>query len=256
LTAHHSQTAFHNFRDGKNFEHNVQVSKRNSLMHLLTFIKIFHLIGLIMGFGGAVLLDLTIFKHGVLRPISKYTIHQTELLSRFVTWGLIILWGTGVGLIALNMMDKPEYLTNQKLWAKIAIVVLLTINGVFVHNRVLPILRQKVGQRIFEMANKRETLLLTLVGSVSFVSWTTPFILGKASELNYVTPMWVIMSAYCGAVFAMWVMMFVTMSSVSKLQSFASNAAKATLQHSENWENMAPFSLHNVKAVKIEARAA
>ena len=225
-------------------------------MHLLTFIKIFHLIGLIMGFGGAVLLDITIFKHGVLRPISKYTIHQTELLSRFVTWGLILLWSTGLGLIALNMMDKPEYLTNQKLWAKMAIVVLLTINGVFVHNRVLPILREKVGQRIFEMAKKRETLLLTLVGSVSFVSWTTPFILGKASELNYVTLMWIIMAAYFAAVIAMWAMMFVIMSSVSKLQSFAKKAANATLQHSASWEDMAPVSLHNVKTVKIASRAA
>ena len=225
-------------------------------MHLLTFIKVFHLVGLIMGFGGAVLLDLTIFKHGVLRPISQYTIHQTELLSRFVTWGLILLWGTGFGLIAINLIDKPEYLTNQKLWAKMAIVVLLTINGVFVHNRVLPILRQKVGQRIFEMAKKRETLLLTLVGSVSFVSWTTPFVLGKASELNYVTPMWVIMAAYFAAVFAIWAIMFVIMSSVSKLQSFARKAANATLQHSSSWENMAPANLYKMKTSKIETRVA
>jgi hypothetical protein len=225
-------------------------------MHLLTFIKIFHLVGLVMGFGGAVLLDLTIFKHGVLRPISQYTIHQTELLSRFVTWGLILLWGTGFGLIAINLVDKPEYLTNQKLWAKMAIVVLLTINGVFVHNKVLPILREKIGQRIFEMAKKRETLLLTLVGSLSFVSWTTPFILGKASELNYVTPMWMIMAAYFAAVFAMWATMFVIMSSISKLQSFARRAANATLQHSANWENMSPVNLNKSKASKIETRAA
>jgi hypothetical protein len=225
-------------------------------MHLLTFVKIFHLLGLIMGFGGAVLLDLTIFKHGVLRPISKYTIHQTELLSRFVTWGLILLWGTGLGLIAINLMDKPEYLTNQKLWAKMAIVVVLTINGVFVHNKVLPILREKIGERIFEMTKKRETLLLTLVGSVSFVSWTTPFILGKASELNYVTPMWVIMAFYFAVLLAMWAAMFVIMSSVSKLQSFAVKAANATLQQSSNWENMSPASLHKVKTSKIEARAA
>jgi hypothetical protein len=225
-------------------------------MHLLTFIKIFHLIGLIMGFGGAVLLDLTIFRHGVLRPISKYTIHQTEMLSRFVTWGLILLWSTGFGLIALNLMDKPEYLTNQKLWAKIAIVVLLTLNGVFVHKRVLPVLRQKLGERIFEMANKRETLLLTLVGSVSFVSWTTPFVLGKASELNYVTPMWVIMAFYFAALFVTWFLMFVIMSSVSKLQNFAVKAANATLQQSSYWENMSSASLHKVKTSKIDARAA
>jgi hypothetical protein len=256
MTALFTQKAFYNSRDGKIFEHIVHVSKRNNLMHLLTFIKIFHLLGLIMGFGGAVLLDLTIFKHGVLRPISKYTIHQTELLSRFVTWGLIVLWGSGFALIAINLMDKPEYLTNQKLWAKMAIVILLTVNGVFVHNRVLPILRQQVGQRIFEMANKRETLLLTLVGSVSFISWTTPFILGKASELNYVTPMWVIMLVYFGAVISTWTFMFLFMSSLSKLQAFARKAADATLQNSANWENMAPANLQRLKTTGIERRAA
>ena len=225
-------------------------------MQLLTFIKIFHLLGLIMGFGGAVLLDLTIFKHGVLRPISRYTIHQAELLSRFVTWGLVILWGTGIGLIAINLMAKPEYLTNQKLWAKIAIVVVLTINGIFVHNRVLPVLKEKLGQRIFEMASRRDTLLLTLVGSVSFVSWTTPFILGKASELNYVTPMWMILAVYCAAVIVAWAIMFIIMSSVSKLQGFARKAASATLQQTANWEHMGAPNLQVAKNRKIEASAA
>ena len=225
-------------------------------MQLLTFIKIFHLIGLIMGFGGAVLLDLTIFKHGVLRPISRYTIHQVELLSRFVTWGLILLWGSGIGLIAIGIMSKPEYLTNGKLWAKIAIVVLLTINGVFVHNRVLPVLKEKVGSRLFEFASKREILLLTLVGSVSFVSWTTPFILGKATELNYVTPIWVILAAYSVAVIVAWGFIFITMSSISKLQRFARKVANATLQQSANWENMRTPNLQAVKIHKIYEKAA
>lgn len=51
-------------------------------MHLLTFIKLFYLLGLVMVFGGAVLLDGTIFTRGVIRPVSQYTIHQAEALSR------------------------------------------------------------------------------------------------------------------------------------------------------------------------------
>ena len=153
-------------------------------------------------------------------------------------------------------MSKPEYLTNGKLWAKIAIVVLLTINGVFVHNRVLPVLKEKVGSRLFEFASKREILLLTLVGSVSFVSWTTPFILGKATELNYVTPIWVILAAYSVAVIVAWGFIFITMSSISKLQRFARKVANATLQQSANWENMRTPNLQAVKIHKIYEKAA
>ena len=223
-------------------------------MQLVTYIKIVHLIGLIMGFGGALLLDITIFKHGVLRPISRYTIHQTELLSRIVTGGLILLWGTGIGLIAIGLASNTAYLTNGKLWAKIAIVILLTINGVFVHNRALPVLKQKVGSRLFEFASKRETLLLTLMGSVSFISWTTPFILGKASELNYVTPIWMILAVYGTAVIVSWAFSFVIMSSISKLQGFARKAANATLQQSANWENMRTPNLQATRHHKIETR--
>jgi|GEM_PF-5986663 len=216
-------------------------------MHLLTVVKMVHLIGLVMGFGGAVLLDLTIFKHGVLRPISKYTIHQAEMLSKVVSWGLTSLWCSGVALIVINLMDKPEYLTNQKLWAKIIIVVLLTLNGIFIHNRVLPYLKNQLGHRLFDNIESSDAVVLTFAGSISFVSWTTPFILGKASELNYVTPMWLILSVYLIAVLLAWIVMYTVMTSIAALQNFARKVATSTLEQSATWEDMAaPQALANV----------
>ena len=207
-------------------------------MHIITFIKIFHLFGLVMGFGGAVLLDLTIFTRGILRPVSAFTIHQTEVLSRVVTWGLVILWTTGIALIWINTMDKPEYLTNQKLWAKIAIVVLLTANGILIHHKILPYLKASVGKRLFEGMAKRMLAAFTLVGSVSFVSWTTPFILGKASELNYVTPMWLILAVFSVAVLLAWITSFALMNSLAWIQDKARKFAEATVHPSESWENL------------------
>ena len=206
-------------------------------MHILTFLRIFHLVGLVMGLGGAVLLDYTILKHGVLRPISKYTLHQTEQLSRAVTCGLIILWITGIALIAMNVADKPEYITNQKLWAKIVIVVLLTVNGIFIHSRVLPFLRDQLGNRVLDNVTSMERSLLSLVGSVSFTSWMTPFILGKASELNYVTPMWLILLVYTSAVLTLWGMLYALAGSLGMLQKFALRAAASTVQENASWEN-------------------
>jgi hypothetical protein len=206
-------------------------------VHLLTCIKIFHLLGLVMGFGGAVLLDATLFTRGVIRPVSKYTLHQAEVLSRIVAIGLALLWVTGIGLIWLNLADKPEYLTNQKLWAKIFIVVLLTMNGVFIHHKVLPLLKQRVGQRLFDSVGRTELAVLTLIGSISFVSWTTPFILGKASELNYVTPIWVILGVYFAAVAVIWSILFIVMGSIAAIQNAITKAAAKTMLSSASWEN-------------------
>jgi hypothetical protein len=219
-------------------------------MHLLTFIKIFHLLGLVMGFGGAVLLDGTIFTRGVIRPVSHYTIHQAEVLSRIVSFGLVLLWSTGIALIWINLAEKPEYLTNEKLWAKIFIVVLLTMNGVFIHKKVMPLLKQRVGKRLFDNVGKLQLALLTFIGSVSFVSWTTPFILGKASELNYVTPMWIILAAYGVAVFIMWAALYVLMSSISVIQRMVLKAAALTVQPSEDWENADTVSSYSAYVVQ------
>jgi hypothetical protein len=207
-------------------------------MHIITFIKLFHLLGLVMGFGGALFLDLTIFTRGIVRPISAYTIHQTEVLSRVVTWGLVVLWATGIALIWMNTLDKPEYLTNQKLWAKIAIVGLLTVNGVLIHHRILPYLKAGLGQRLFDGMKRSTLAAFTLAGSISFVSWTTPFILGKASELNYVTPMWLILAVFISAVLMMWASMFAMMSALTWVQDTVQKIAAATVRPSEVWENL------------------
>ncbi len=222
-------------------------------MHLLTFIKIFHLLGLVMGLGGAVLLDLTIFNRGIIRPVSNYTVHQAEVLSRIVSVGLAILWVTGIALIWVNLADKPEYLTNQKLWAKIAIVIVLTINGVFIHKHVLPYLKDKVGYRLFDRLERPHIAILTLMGSVSFVSWTTPFILGKASELNYVTPMIMILSVYCLAILVVWGGMFTMVSSLTRIQDYVRTAAARTLQQSDSWEHMQSEDLHAAFRLRQQA---
>jgi hypothetical protein len=219
-------------------------------MHLLTFIKIFHLLGLVMGFGGAILLDATIFTRGVIRPVSQYTIHQAEVLSRIVSLGLVLLWGTGIGLIWLNLAEKPEYLTNQKLWAKIFIVVLLTMNGVFIHNKVMPLLKQRVGKRLFDNVGSMQLAVLTFIGSVSFVSWTVPFVLGKASELNYVTPMWIILAFYFVAVVTMWAGLYMVMSSITTIQRMVVKAANLTVQPSDHWENTEMVITHSAEALR------
>jgi hypothetical protein len=206
---------------------------------MLTFLKLVHLMGLIMGFGGAILADTTIFLRGVIRPVSAFTLHQTKTLSHIVTAGLVILWTSGAGLIWVNLLAKPEYLTNQKLWAKIAIVAVLTLNGFLVHKLVLPFLQKSMGNRLFESVNRKQIAGMTLLGSISLVSWTVPFVLGKASELNYVTPMVEILAIYGVCVAIAWALLFTVMSSIRRIQVMVKRAAEMTLMPNEVWEKMA-----------------
>ena len=207
------------------------------ILSLLTVLKIVHLAGLIMGLGGAILADTTIFTRGVIRPVSNYTVHQAEFLSRLVTFGLVILWLSGAALIWTNTIANPEYLTNQKLWAKVFIVVMLTVNGVLVHKLVLPSLRKSVGTRLFDGISRTRLAGMTFLGSVSLVSWTLPFVLGKATELNYVTPVLEILAVYGASILVVWPTMFTVMSSIHRIQSYLRRAASLTLMPNDAWES-------------------
>lgn len=207
-------------------------------LSFLTLLKITHLIGLIMGLGGAILTDATIFTRGVIRPVSAYTIHQAKFLSHIVSVGLATLWLSGAALIWVNTLAKPEYLTNQKLWGKIIIVIILTLNGVLVHRLVLPFLKKSVGRRLFDHVSSQTVMKLTFLGSVSLVSWVLPFVLGKASELNYVTPIWKILLAYVICVMFAWCIMFMVMTSIRRIQDYIRRTAQLTMQPNDNWERM------------------
>jgi hypothetical protein len=199
-------------------------------MHLLTLIKIAHLMGLVMGLGGALLLDFTILTRGIVRPVGRFTLEQLHLLSKAVSIGLALLWVTGAALIWLNLQDKPNYLDNPKLWAKIIVVIILTLNGMIIHGYIMPFMERRVGKRLFDGLANKVVAAFTLVAGISVVSWFTPFVLGKASELNFVTPMAVILGIYFLAVFFAWGGLLLVMSAVTTIQEQARDYEASLVQ--------------------------
>lgn len=157
-------------------------------MEYLTFLKIMHLIGLTAGLGGAFYSDFLIVTHGVFRRFNKRTLTEVKRLSKFVTYGLLLLWVSGAALVYEISLTKPEFLTNEKFWAKMVIVAVLTLNGFFVHYVVLNEAKRSIGKRLLIDSTLPMLTVLALSGSISFVSWITPFILGKAPEFSYVVP--------------------------------------------------------------------
>lgn len=203
---------------------------------VLTILRLVHLVGLIMGLGGALLADYTIFSRGVIRPVDDYTIFQARFLSHVVTAGLCVLWVSGFALIMIRLQLQPDFMHNPKVWAKIMIVVLLTINGVLVHKLVLPLLARSAGRRLFDGTTERQIAGMTFLGSVSLVSWSLPFVLGKASGLNFITPMSSILAVYLVCILAAWLSLFVFMTCIRNIQVLAARQSVDPAIVEMNWD--------------------
>lgn len=88
---------------------------------------------------------------------------------------LVLLWVTGIMLLAVKPgLDVALIFSNPKLSAKIAIVVILTANGVFLHFVAWPVFTNKTKVGIVKAS------FIGMLGVVSGVSWFFASIVGAA----------------------------------------------------------------------------
>lgn len=117
-----------------------------------------------------------------------------HLLQLTVSRALLALWITGAAIIALDMAEKGTgYLANPKLQAKVAIVLLLTFNGMLLHRYVLPAMAQAGSLLHLPIGQRR---LAILAGTVSGVSWLYAAMLGIGRPLAWKYSLPQLMAAY------------------------------------------------------------
>lgn len=165
-------------------------------MKFHTILIIAHLLALALGFGAALIADLTVARRALFRPINDDVIETMDFLGKLVTVGLVLVWVSGVVLVAEMALSGSPILKNPKFWAKVVIVEILTINGVAVHALVLPALRAQKGRSLFEGLGTLERMTLGAIGATSLTSWCFPIFLGTARELNMIVPMSAVLTAY------------------------------------------------------------
>jgi hypothetical protein len=188
------------FRKGNGAE----VLKAGVAMSAITLFKLVHLLGLVGGFGAAALADFLVLRKAILRPIDEQLIAWLTYLSRIAIGGLILLWLSGIALIAVRYSEGAAILTNEKVWAKVVIVILLTVNGVFVHHLALKRVAARVGTRLFDSLPFSERAGLSLIAAISSMSWMFPFVLGTASELNHKVSVGTVLGVYALLVMLAW----------------------------------------------------
>ncbi|CAA0109852.1 Uncharacterised protein [BD1-7 clade bacterium] len=164
-----------------------------NLKSIITFI---HIAGLAMGVGGAWILDAMLLKDLKDQVLTSERYDVIQFVSNIVISGLCLLWLSGLAFVAFYYFYQPEYLGNEKVWAKMAIVFILSLNGFLVHTYVLPELKRAIGSALFDVLPDKKITPIIAVGVTSFISWMFPIVLGVSKSLNFSTPAWQIISFY------------------------------------------------------------
>jgi hypothetical protein len=161
-----------------------------------TALLIVHLVGLAIGIGAATVLDLLILRSVVKRHVSRELASMVQSTSAMIAAGLVLLWLSGIGFLVHYYFQNPVGLTNPKVWAKIAIVAILTINGFFIHKAALPLLKRNAGGSLFDNVPPSRKLAFLTAGAISATSWYVPLALGAVKEINYVVSAETILAGY------------------------------------------------------------
>lgn len=153
-----------------------------------------HLIVCCVAVGLVLTSDLAMLKQLFKGQGVKQCNEHLEHLKNAVGLSLIVLWVSGIGIIAMDASSAGlQYFLNPKLQAKITVVILLTINGMVLHNTVLPALQQ-AGSLLKLPLSMRNLAIFT--GALSGVSWFYAALLGVGHPLAWKYSLSELMTAY------------------------------------------------------------
>ncbi len=174
----------------------LQALRQDPEVTLKSGLRIVHFMGLALGLGAATVLDLLVLRFLITGKITQDHWKVFHFGSQVVNWGLITLWVTGFGFLAYYGVFDPEKLGNEKVWAKMTIVLILTINGIFIHSVILPRIKKQIGRPLMDGMSSSQRSVFIVSGAISAVSWYVPMMLGALPQLNFAVPMTTILLAY------------------------------------------------------------
>ncbi|MEL6883474.1 MAG: hypothetical protein AAFP87_03110 [Pseudomonadota bacterium] len=162
--------------------------------------RIAHLFAVILAMGAAFFADWRMFG-GIHRPIAPRELGLFDDLHRFVVGTLALVWITGLALIWLRTgFQLSEF--SPKLFSKLIVVTVLTLNATAIGAFALPLMRTRMGAVPLHFSLSQK-LTLGTVAAVSTASWLLALSLGgskvlAASGWDILVPL--LAGAYSGAI--------------------------------------------------------
>ena len=136
-----------------------------------------HLVGIVLGFGAALMADLFFFKFLKERKVTEDEVKTLKVFSRVIWLGLGIIILSGLLLFLSNI---EFYLGSAKFLTKMSVIGVIVVNGLVLNFAVTPKLTS-ISFTAGENEDKRMQSARSLAfaaGAVSATSWWTAFILG------------------------------------------------------------------------------
>lgn len=140
-----------------------------------------HLLAIVIGMGAAMYLDLRTL-HKISRPVSNSDLEEIRRIHWVVTSTFVLIWASGLSLVWYRTEFAIEAF-SPKLWSKLFVVSVLTLNALMLAAFVIPNLRRFEGIALLDMPF-RILLPMVMVAGVSGSSWILALMLGFSKFLK------------------------------------------------------------------------
>lgn len=112
------------------------------------------------------------------RVLEKRTLPIFPLLSNLIRGALALIYITGLAMVWMN----PSVLSSPLFWLKVTLVLIVTINGFFLHHWMFPRIEKET---LAGKPTTRMSIIAAAAGSLSVVSWYGIVVLALTKEIQY-----------------------------------------------------------------------
>lgn len=139
-----------------------------------------HLLSVAVGLGMAFCADMSLLRR-LHEPITPDVLRSLHRAHRLIAVALVAMWLTGLALIYVRTgFDLAAF--SPKLFAKLAVVTVLTLNSWMIGAVAMPAIYRATGRCIAALPF-RQRLIFALAGGASTASWLLALALGSSKVL-------------------------------------------------------------------------
>jgi len=138
-----------------------------------------HLLGFALGLGGATIGDIVFIKALRTNNLSEEVFGFFKTNSRIIWIGLGLLIISGLSIFTIIYLEQGSLslLASSRWQAKLTLVAIVTLNGLFFKLKIFPILKKLIHQPLSIQNISPIIWKLVISGTISIVSWYGIFIL-------------------------------------------------------------------------------
>lgn len=141
-------------------------------------VRFVHLGAMAVGLGTMVCTDMLSLKRAG-QPVTEEYCQGLHAAHAIMAPALLAAWISGLFLLVIRTgLDLSDF--TPKLWAKLAVVTLLTLTAILVKRLVLPLLRFNIGRTLME-APRGDKLIMAVCAALSISGWGSALLLGAVS---------------------------------------------------------------------------